>query len=106
MRKFNFRLLASLLALTLFSAYTKDAVTSRTSIKRIINSTAISDALIPTCQHGNGRNPANRGGGGRDGRQAPAAASRGPPPPGSPIASRILIQHNIPATDNLLDTFL
>jgi hypothetical protein len=53
------------------------------------------------------RNPANLGGGGRGGRLAPAAAGRGPPPPGSPIASRISVHHNVPSpTDSLLETFL
>ena len=62
----------------------------------------MTDAWIPIRQHDRGRNPANRGGGGRGGRQAQAAADRGPP-----IASRISLQHNIPSsTDNLLDAFL
>ena len=107
MRRFNFRLLAAFLALTLFSTYTTLAVTSRTPIKQTINSTTRADALISTRQHGRGRNPANREGGGRGGRQALAAASRGPPPLGSPIESCISVHHNIPSpTDNLLDTFL
>ncbi len=67
----------------------------------------MADAWIPIHQHGRGRNLANRGGGDRGGRLAPAAAGRGPPPPGYPIASRISVQHNVPSpTDNLLDTFL
>ena len=99
MRKFNFRLLAAFLALTLFSAYTTLAVTSRTPIKQSINNTTGADALI--------QNPTNRGEGGRGGRQALAALGRGPPPTGSPIASLISVHHNIPSpTDNLLDTFL
>jgi len=98
MGKFNFRLLATLFALTLFSAYTTLAVTSRTPIKQSINNTTGADALI--------QNPTNRGEGGRGGRQALAALGRGPPPTGSPIASLISVQHNIPSpTDNLLDTF-
>ncbi len=65
----------------------------------------MADAWIPIRQHGIGRNPANRGGGGRGGRLAPAAAERGLPP-GSPIASRISAQHNVPLpTENLLETF-
>jgi len=36
MRKFNFRLLAAFIALTLFSAYTTLAVTSRTSINKAL----------------------------------------------------------------------
>jgi len=107
MRKFNFRLLAAFLALALFSAYATHAVTSRTSIKQSINNTTRADVLIPTHQIGRGRNPANRGGGGRGGRLAPVAADHRPPPPGSPIASRISVHHSIPSpTDNLLDTFL
>ena len=106
MRTFNFTLLQAFLAVTLISPCTTP-VTPSTFSKQKIHTTTRADAWIPIRQHGKGRNPANRGGGDRGGRLAPAAAGRGPPPPGSPIASRISVQHNVPSpTDNLLDTFL
>jgi hypothetical protein len=105
MRKLNFSLLQAFLALTLLSPCTTP-VTSNTFPKQKIHTTTMADAWIPIRQHGKGRNTANRGGGDRDGRLAPAAVGRGPPP-GSPTASRISVHHNVPSpTDILLETFL
>ncbi len=105
MRKFNFSILLAFLTLTLLSPCTTP-VTSQKFSKHKTHNITMADAWIPIRHHGRGRNPANRGGGGRGGRLAPAAAGRGPPP-GSPIASRISVQNNIPPpTDNLLETFL
>ncbi len=106
MRKRNVCFITKLLALAQLSVYTKTTDTSRIPIKHISNITIMSDAWIPIHYQGKGRNLANRGGG-RGGRHAPAVAGRGPPPPGSPIASRISMEHNIPSSiDDLLDTFL
>jgi hypothetical protein len=106
MWKFNFRLLEAFLILPLLSDYAT-SVTTRTFSKRNINTTTMADTWIPIRKHGKGQNPGNRGGGRRGGRLAPAAACREPPPPGSPIASRISVQHHVPSpTDNLLDKFL
>jgi hypothetical protein len=87
MRKFNCIILQAFLALTLISHCTTP-VTLSTFSKQKIHSITIADAWIPIRQHGRGRNLVNRGGGGRGGRLAPAAAGRGP------------------TTDNLLDIFL
>ena len=65
MRKFNFRFLKAFIALALLSIYTASAVTSRTPLKHVINNTTMADAWILIRQHGRGRDPANRGGGGR-----------------------------------------
>jgi hypothetical protein len=104
MRKYVVCLLATFLALTLFSAYTAPP---ETSIKHNINNTTMDDARIPCRQYGRRRSPASRGEVAQSGRQAPATASRGPPPPGSPFVSHFFVKHNIPSSiDDLLDTYL
>jgi len=67
----------------------------------------MTDAWISIRQHGRGRYPAYRGGGGRGGCLASDAAGRGLPLPGFRIASRISVQQTILfSTDSLLDIFL
>ena len=74
MRKINFSILQAFLTLTLISPCTTPVTTSAFS-KQKIHIITMADAWIPPIrQHGRGRNPTNRGGGGgRDDRLAPAA---------------------------------
>ena len=97
-----FHLLVVFIALALSPTYTRHAVTLRALTTYNIDHTTMADAWISIRHHDKRCSPVKRRGGARDGLQSLAAASREPPPPGSPIDL-----HNISSsTDNLLDTFL